>query len=52
MGKKDKTYLTNYSSASIVLDNKDGDISKCRYNNQPIGFTCEFKGEGEIKMKE
>ena len=50
--KKNKTDIINYSSASIVLDNKDGDISNCRYNNQPIGFTCEFKGEGEIKMKE
>lgn len=50
--KKDKAELNNYSSANILLDNKDGDISKCIYKTQFNGFDCDFEGEGEIKMKE
>ena len=48
-GKKD---LTNYASATIGLDNKGKDFTKCTYQTQPNRFECRFEGEGEIKFKE
>lgn len=50
--KKDKAELSNYSSANIVLDNKNGDILKCRYKTQTMAFECDSEGEGEIKIRE
>lgn len=50
--KTKKNYLTDYDSATIILDNGKNDAVDCNYMSSPTRFECKFEGSGLVKIKE
>jgi len=50
--KTKKNYLTDYDSATIILDNGKNDAVDCNYRSAPTRFECKFEGSGRVKIKE
>ena len=47
-----KEGLSYNMDMSISFDNENGELIECQYNKTNIGFECDFKVEGIIKIKE